>query len=273
MDGAAFWVEGEDAVGNETHAEAERDEVGDEVEAVGLHGGLDGEAVSGEPGAEEFAGDGFFADEEPALPGEEISQFCGGDFSTRGGKAEVGRGDGDEFVGEAMADLNGAREMRRSGDDAEVEFPAFDSAEDERAGFLAEAELDAGELLLELAKETGEVSEADGAGDADPEDFWCEVESFAESADGFGDAGEDRTGAGVEGSAGGSEADVAGGAVEEGNTEALLHAANLAGDGALGEAGGLAGAGEALVFSNEMEKLEFVNVERPCGEKLIHPGN
>ena len=139
LDGAAFWVEGEDAVGNETHAEAERDEVGDEVEAVGLHGGLDGEAVSGEPGAEEFAGDGFLADEEPALPGEEISQFCGGDSSTRGGKAEVGRGDGDEFVGEAMADLNGAREMRRSGDDAEVEFPAFDSAEDERAGFLAEA--------------------------------------------------------------------------------------------------------------------------------------
>jgi ferredoxin len=273
LDRTALRMQRKDAVRDEADAEAERDKIRDQVEAIRLHGGFDLDVVAGKPRAEKLAGDRLFAHEEEALFGKQARQFGGRNLRRKGRQTDVRRSDGNELVAEAMANFDRAGKLRRRGDDTHVEFAAFDRAQDERTGLLAKAKLHARKLFLKTAEEPRQIREPNRPCDPDPENFGRQVESFAERADRFGHAGEDSTRAGVQGGTGRSETNRTSRSIKQRETEPLFHAANLPGDGALGETRGLTRFGKALMLRDQMEQLQFVKIERAGREKLIHPGN
>jgi hypothetical protein len=69
---------------------------------------------------------------------------------------------------------------------------------------------------------------------------------------------------------GGSQAYLAGGALKQGHAEPVFHAANLARNRTLSEAGALTGTGETARLGHEMKQMQLVKIERSGGQIFIH---
>src|SRR3954470_16171155 len=123
---------------------------------------------------------------------------------------------------------------------------------------------------LKVAEESRQVSEANGAGNPDAQNFRPEFKSSAQRFYRVCNAGKDGARSRIQRRAGRCQGYGTRGAFEERSSKASFHSGDLAGDGRLRESGGLAGFGEIAVFGDEMKELQFVEIERASGEQFIH---
>src|SRR5690606_7276470 len=65
-------------------------------------------------------------------------------------------------------------------------------------------------------------------------------------------------------------AHTASGSLKQVNSQAVLNALHLARDGALSQAGNLGGLGKAAMFHDEVEKRQFIQIERNSAEEAMH---
>lgn len=159
-DSAIAIIEGEGADGDQADAQAEGDQIDDEVKIIELHGGIHPQALAIHPGAQLLAGVGSIIQKQPWLLKKPSNPFSGWYFGRGGG--EVGGSDAGEIVGKVMGDAEGFGKAPGLSEDTEVLFVGLEGVEDLTGGLVGDAVAEFGTLAQVRVEEAGEVGETNG---------------------------------------------------------------------------------------------------------------